>query len=234
MYSRLDTAPSPSPCEHCSSLISLVTHIIYLPGSTQETFYDRVPNMFQRHSDSEFHLPRPSHYWICVDLDTTSFIIPAAVDMPRQVLTATRQHNLRYQSVQMDSAYEPNPNSSADCLNSQYSSLQLEQMWPSYWTISQKDDFTSKNNWLFYNNGKLGCTTRRGVGSIGVKKEMGVKISKEWRLTVFRTACKIANKNQSFYNFEDVINLQELNGIDKGRILHSTNACISIVNHIGK
>jgi hypothetical protein len=27
--------------------------------------------------------------------------------------------------------------------------------------------------------------------------------------------------------------LQELNGIDMGRILHSTNACINIVNHIG-
>ncbi|KAJ8892355.1 hypothetical protein PR048_004935, partial [Dryococelus australis] len=41
-------------------------------------------------------------------------------------------------------------------------------------------------------------------------------------------------KNRSFYNFEDEINLQELNGTDMGRILHSTNACINIVNHIGK
>jgi hypothetical protein len=29
------------------------------------------------------------------------------------------------------------------------------------------------------------------------------------------------------------VDLQELNGIDMGRILHSTNACINIVNHIG-
>ncbi|KAJ8865554.1 hypothetical protein PR048_033074 [Dryococelus australis] len=45
---------------------------------------------------------------------------------------------------------------------------------------------------------------------------------------------KVAKKNQSFYNFEDEINLRELNGIDVGRILYSTNACINIVNHIGK
>jgi hypothetical protein len=34
-------------------------------------------------------------------------------------------------------------------------------------------------------------------------------------------------------NFETEIDLQEPNGIDMGRILHSTNACINIVNHIG-
>lgn len=50
---------------------------------------------------------------------------------------------------------------------------------------------------------------------------------------IFRTAYKVAKKNQSFYNFEDEINLQEMNGLDMGRILHSTNACINIVNHIG-
>jgi hypothetical protein len=39
--------------------------------------------------------------------------------------------------------------------------------------------------------------------------------------------------NQSFNNFEDEINVQELNGVDMGYILHSTNACINIVNHTG-
>jgi hypothetical protein len=43
----------------------------------------------------------------------------------------------------------------------------------------------------------------------------------------------VAKKNQSFCNFETEIDLQELNGIDMGRILHSANACINIVNHIG-
>lgn len=49
---------------------------------------------------------------------------------------------------------------------------------------------------------------------------------------VFRTAYKVAKENQSFHNFETEVDLQELNGVDMGRILHSTNACINIVNHI--
>jgi hypothetical protein len=42
----------------------------------------------------------------------------------------------------------------------------------------------------------------------------------------------VAKKNQSFCNFETFIDLQD--EIDTGRILHPTNACINIVNHIGK
>ena len=49
---------------------------------------------------------------------------------------------------------------------------------------------------------------------------------------IFRTAYKVAKENQSFHNFESEIALQELNGIEMGRILHSTNACINVVNHI--
>lgn len=56
--------------------------------------------------------------------------------------------------------------------------------------------------------------------------------NKDVTAKVFRTAYKVAKKNQSFNNFEDEINLQELNGLDMGCILHSTNACINIVNHI--
>ena len=51
---------------------------------------------------------------------------------------------------------------------------------------------------------------------------------------VFRTAYKVAKENQSFHNFESEIDLQELNGLNMGRILHSTNACINIVNHIAE
>jgi ABC-type dipeptide/oligopeptide/nickel transport system ATPase component len=50
---------------------------------------------------------------------------------------------------------------------------------------------------------------------------------------VFRKKYTVAKKNQSFNNFEDEINVQELNGEDMGRIFHSANACINIVNHIG-
>ena len=48
---------------------------------------------------------------------------------------------------------------------------------------------------------------------------------------IFRTAYKVAKDNQSFHHFETEIDLQELNGVEMGRILHSTNACINIVNH---
>jgi len=51
---------------------------------------------------------------------------------------------------------------------------------------------------------------------------------------IFRTAYKVAKENQSFHNVESEVDLQELNGVDMGCILHSTNACINIVNHIGE
>ncbi|XP_065675728.1 E3 SUMO-protein ligase KIAA1586-like [Hydra vulgaris] len=50
---------------------------------------------------------------------------------------------------------------------------------------------------------------------------------------IFRTAYKIAKGNHSFNNFEMEIDLQEINGVEMGRTLHSTNACIHIINHIG-
>lgn len=49
---------------------------------------------------------------------------------------------------------------------------------------------------------------------------------------IFRTAYKVAKENQSFHNFESEIDLQELNGVEMGRIFYSTNACINVVNHI--
>jgi hypothetical protein len=62
------------------------------------------------------------------------------------------------------------------------------------------------------------------------------KISDSWTknitANVFRTVYKVAKKNKSFNNFEDEIDVQELNGVDMGRILHSASACINIVNHI--
>ena len=49
---------------------------------------------------------------------------------------------------------------------------------------------------------------------------------------IFRTAHKVVKKNQAFYDYEAEIDVQELNGINMGRILHSTNGCVNIVNHI--
>jgi hypothetical protein len=51
---------------------------------------------------------------------------------------------------------------------------------------------------------------------------------------IFHTAYKVAKSIQSFNNFEMEIELQELNGVDMGRTLHSTNACFNIINHINK
>lgn len=49
---------------------------------------------------------------------------------------------------------------------------------------------------------------------------------------IFHTIYKIVLTNQSFNSLESEIDLQELNGLDMGRILHSTNACSNIINHI--
>lgn len=59
-------------------------------------------------------------------------------------------------------------------------------------------------------------------------------ISKEKEVTarILRTAYKVAKENQSFNNFESEIDVQELNGLNMGRILHSKNACVNIINHI--
>jgi hypothetical protein len=165
--------------------------------------------------------------------------------------------------------------------------------WPDCWSLDQKNDFCSKNEWLNVHKMKLGCTICRNVGTLGTETTMGMKISKEWAnneitysgkerklqlgslrkkifdhrgsiahkaalkiiseakkkqientflkslsrekvitANIFRTAYKVAKENQSFNMFESEINLQELNGIEMGHILHSTNACINIVNHI--
>jgi hypothetical protein len=55
---------------------------------------------------------------------------------------------------------------------------------------------------------------------------------KEITSKIFRTVYEVAKENQSFYNFETEIDLQELDGIDMGRILHSANSCTNNVNHI--
>ncbi|XP_060093811.1 E3 SUMO-protein ligase KIAA1586-like [Heteronotia binoei] len=51
---------------------------------------------------------------------------------------------------------------------------------------------------------------------------------------VFRTVYKLAKSNQPFNDFESEIDLQELNGVDMGTMWHSANACINILNHIGR
>lgn len=165
--------------------------------------------------------------------------------------------------------------------------------YPDCWNLDQKNDFFLKYEWLITENKKLGCSICRKISTLGVNKNVGMKISKEWTTIqvtangatrqrqlsslrkkifehkeseshktvvkiqkesknkelenvcfksishkaniterIFRTAYKVAKKNQAFYDFETEIDLQELNGIDMGHILHSTNACINIMKHI--
>jgi hypothetical protein len=44
----------------------------------------------------------------------------------------------------------------------------------------QKNEILKKSDWLFINDVKLGCSTCKQVGSLGVKKCMGMKMAKEW------------------------------------------------------
>jgi hypothetical protein len=48
----------------------------------------------------------------------------------------------------------------------------------------------------------------------------------------FRTAYKVAKENKWFCSFEAERDSEELNGIDKWRILHSANAYTNLGNHI--
>lgn len=51
---------------------------------------------------------------------------------------------------------------------------------------------------------------------------------------IFRTAYHLAKQNKAFYEFEKNINLQILNGLDMGKILHSNVSAMNIVNHISQ
>lgn len=42
----------------------------------------------------------------------------------------------------------------------------------------------------------------------------------------FRPVHKLSKENQPFHHFETEIDLQELNGVEMGRILHSTIVCV--------
>ena len=51
---------------------------------------------------------------------------------------------------------------------------------------------------------------------------------------VFRTAYFLAKKNRPFTDHSALIDLQKLNGIDVGRVLHSPTTCVHIVDHISR
>jgi hypothetical protein len=49
---------------------------------------------------------------------------------------------------------------------------------------------------------------------------------------VFRTAYYIAKRDRPYSDHPDLVNLQELNGVNLGRILHSNVSCTEIIDHI--
>jgi hypothetical protein len=49
---------------------------------------------------------------------------------------------------------------------------------------------------------------------------------------IISDSIQVAKEKQPFHKFEAEIDLQELNGIDMWRILHSANTSINIVSHV--
>lgn len=79
---------------------------------------------------------------------------------------------------------------------------------------------------------KIVCESKNEVLEKVVLKQRALE--KHATEKVFRTAYKVVKENQSFNNFETEVDLQELNGLDMGRILHSDKACANIALHISK
>ena len=49
---------------------------------------------------------------------------------------------------------------------------------------------------------------------------------------MFRTAYYVAKNSKPFTDFEKLINLQQANSIDMGRVLHSKTVAVDIIEHI--
>ncbi|CAB1346481.1 unnamed protein product, partial [Coregonus sp. 'balchen'] len=60
------------------------------------------------------------------------------------------------------------------------SQANINNDWPDLWSAKQTEDFKSKNPWLGSKNKKLGCLVCSSVNSIGIDKEQGVSLSREW------------------------------------------------------
>jgi hypothetical protein len=52
--------------------------------------------------------------------------------------------------------------------------------WPSCWIIERISEFCQKHEWLSVQNKKFGCTVYKSIGSLGVEKHKGMKLSREW------------------------------------------------------
>ncbi|XP_015284597.1 PREDICTED: uncharacterized protein KIAA1586-like [Gekko japonicus] len=72
----------------------------------------------------------------------------------------------------------PSTSESRPCVSA---SAVNESAWPTCWTVEQKNEHLQKNEWMFFNGGKLGCSVCKNVGGLGTKKRtVGTRLSKEW------------------------------------------------------
>lgn len=67
-----------------------------------------------------------------------------------------------------------------------------------------------------------------------LKSAMSVAVKQQYEETckVFRTAYYIAKQNRPYMDHSDLVTLQQQNGIDMGRVLHSPTVCVDIIDHI--
>lgn len=75
---------------------------------------------------------------------------------------------------------------------------------------------------------------KRKLGQSDTEKQLGKQLQMNNTQTerVFRTAYLISKKNRPYVDLPDWVDLQEMNGLDLGRILHSNITCKNIINHI--
>jgi hypothetical protein len=72
------------------------------------------------------------------------------------------------------------PNATSEAESSNSISAVNQSVWPSCWTVEQKSEFRDKNDWLFFHDGKLGCSVCKNVRYLRVEKNVGMRLSKEW------------------------------------------------------
>ncbi|XP_054834515.1 E3 SUMO-protein ligase KIAA1586-like isoform X2 [Eublepharis macularius] len=112
-----------------------------------------------------------------------------------------------------------------NCKITSYGETRKQQL-----TSLRKKIFEHKESAVHKTAVKINEGQKKGLETVCLNS---LAIEKEITNKIFRTVYKAAKKNQSFNDFEAEIDLQELNGVDMGRILHSPSACINIINHIG-
>ncbi|KAF5281765.1 hypothetical protein FQR65_LT14560 [Abscondita terminalis] len=123
------------------------------------------------------------------------------------------------------------PSSSQDTASQAKANTSTSTSWPSCWTF-----FFKMVNLVARDSAghKLAIQITEESSKEVLENVVYKVVKKEEETTerIFRTAYKVAKKNQAFNDFEAEIDVQKLNGLDMGRILHSRNACANIVNYI--